>query len=86
MKFLFKMKKYNIKKGIQVEKPTNTENCFYGSGWKVEKNANGFLLSFLAAKQGGDEIIIEINEEIFNEARNGKHDLKSLINKFNLKF
>ncbi len=75
---------YNTEEGKYPEKKKNTENCFYGNGWKAEKINDEYFISYISASHGGGEEKVKITKEIFYSVQAESLCLKEIFKKFKL--
>lgn len=77
------MSYYTIEPGEGYpEAPKNSENEFFGNGWSVKKEAGKYELSWISGELAGRLKTIEITEEDFLSAKDGRLGLNDLLIKY----
>jgi hypothetical protein len=62
----------------------NTATKFYGKGFIATKEEGEYFIAYQLARHGGGNRKFEITEEIYEDARTGKHSTSSLFKEYNL--
>jgi len=79
------MKYYTTKPGKYPEKKyQNTEDEYFGNGWRVKRNGNNYVLSYVSGSLQGEVKSIPISKEDFESAKSGKMDLDQFCIKYNV--
>ncbi len=78
------MADYKLIPGKYPQKPTNTENEFFKSGWSIRKENDKYYMSYISGSLQGELKLVEISNDDFVLAKDDKITLDELCIKYNV--
>lgn len=78
------MAKLNRSQKIELQKTESTTNEFFGTGWSVREENGKFFFHYISGSLAGNTNEIEIKEEDYLAARNGKITFDELCIKYDV--
>ena len=78
------MANYKLTPGKYPNKPNNTENEFFKSGWSISFENDKFLMKYISGSLQGEFKIVEISKEDFVLAKDNKITFDELCVKYNV--